>query len=76
MIAIDAVTEVIRRIGRIEAVDADQDIYLAGFASLDALTLLIELETVFEISLPDDQFVAARTPRSLFELVRRLKESR
>ena len=34
----------------------------------------IEMEAVFEVSIPDDDFIAARTARALEEMVARLKQ--
>ena len=49
--------------------DDDRDIYDAGFNSIASLELLIELESVHGVSIPDDQFVLARTPRQLRALI-------
>ena len=67
--AIDEVNEVVRRIGKLAALDADQDMYDAGVSSVVALKLLLELEERFGVSLPDEQFMACRTPRALFNLI-------
>lgn len=47
----------------------DQDIYDAGMSSIQALQLLVELETLFEVTLPDEAFVAARTVRAFRILI-------
>lgn len=52
--------------------DDDRDIYDAGFSSIASLELLLELETIYGVSIPDDQFVIARTPRQLRALVANL----
>lgn len=52
--------------------DDDRDIYDAGFNSIASLELLIELETVHGVSIPDDEFVLARTPNQLRLLLARL----
>ncbi len=69
---IESVTEVITRVGGVPAIAPDQDIFEAGVASVDALQLLLELETAFNVQIPDDQFIAARTPREIHALVDRL----
>jgi acyl carrier protein len=69
---IDSVTAVVSRVGGIPDVGPDQDIFEAGVSSVDALQLLLELESTFEVSIPDEDFVAARTPRALLDLVTRL----
>ena len=63
---------VICRIGEIPPMDDDRDIYDAGFSSIASLELLLELETIYGVSIPDDQFVIARTPRQLRALVANL----
>ncbi len=47
----------------------DQDIYDAGVSSMQALQLLVELESVFTVTLPDDAFIQARTVRALKTLI-------
>ena len=69
---IESVTSVVTRIGNVPEVGPDQDIFEAGVSSVDALQLLLELESTFGVSIPDEDFVAARTPRALLELVTRL----
>src|SRR5271165_1745087 len=69
----DQVTAVICRIGKLPRVDPDEDFYKAGFSSISALELLLELESACEVSIADDQFIAARTPRALHALIRSLK---
>lgn len=65
------VSEAVARIATIAPPEPDQDIYLAGFASTDALELLVELEESFGIVVPDDRFIEARTVASLTTLVQR-----
>jgi acyl carrier protein len=66
------VMETICRVGNLSEVGPDDDFYDAGFSSVRSLELLIELETVFGVSIPDDQFIAARTPLAVAGLMDRL----
>lgn len=61
--------------GQIEGITADEDFYDAGFTSLKSLQLLVQLESEWGIGIPDEEFILARSARSLSELVARLKES-
>lgn len=60
--------------GPIASISADEDFYDAGFTSLKSLELLLQLETEWNISIPDDEFIVARSARSLDKLVTRLKD--
>jgi len=63
----------VARIASIEPPSADTDIYTAGFASTDALELLVELEDSHGIVIPDGDFIAARTTADLARLVETLQ---
>lgn len=67
------ISDIISRVGKIPPVPADADIFDAGFVSINALELLVELETQFDVSIPDDDFLKARTARDLSDMVARLK---
>ncbi len=71
---ISEVTSLIARIGKIAPPGPDDDFYAAGFSSITALELLTEIETAFDVSLPDDEFIAARSIRALASLVHRLRQ--
>ena len=71
---LDRVIGVVCSIGKVQALSPDQDFYEAGVSSISALSLLMELESEYQISIPDDQFIAARTPRALHALVTGLKQ--
>ena len=60
-------------IGKISGVGPDEDFYAAGFSSIKALELLLELETACDVSIPDDRFVAARTVRALRDMIAELR---
>ncbi len=70
---LDRITTLVCRIGTISRVAPDADFYDAGFSSINALTLLLELEEAFGVSIPDEDFIQARSVRSLGDLVERLK---
>ena len=70
---LDRVTATVCRVGGLPAVGADDDFYAAGFSSVRSLELLLELETEFGVSVPDDAFIAARTPAAVAALVSRLQ---
>jgi acyl carrier protein len=67
------VADAVCGVGKLSGLGPDQDIYDAGFSSVSALELLIELETVFGVSIPDDAFITARTVRDMFGLIQRLQ---
>ena len=73
MTELETITQLISQVGKIPAVAPDADIFDAGFVSINALELLVELETQFDVTIPDDDFLKARTPRDLMEMVSRLK---
>ena len=68
------VMAIVCEIGPIASINADEDFYDAGFTSLRSLQLLLQLEDEWNISIPDDQFIIARSARSFDELVTRLKD--
>lgn len=69
---VEEISAVVIRVGNIPAVGADEDIFQAGMSSVNALQLLLELETAFDVAIPDDEFVVARTPRDLQRVIARL----
>lgn len=71
---VTTISNAIATIASIAAPPPDQDIYQAGFASTDALSLLIELEDQFGVTIPDDRFIEARTPAALAALVAELRQ--
>lgn len=68
------VTALVCRLGKLGSVGPEEDFYEAGFSSVSALELLLELETAFGVSISDDDFIASRTPRALCTLVTRLRQ--
>jgi len=63
------VSTIVCEIGKFSSIDPTQDFYEAGVTSVAALTLLMELESAFEVSIPDDQFIGARTVQRLAEVI-------
>jgi len=56
-----------------KTLDHDDDIYEAGLTSIMALPLLCEIENAFGLSISDNEFLDARTPRALAQMVHRLR---
>lgn len=63
------IIQLVERVGKLDALNADDDFYAAGVDSMDAMSLVMDLENEFGVAVPDEQFVAARTPRALAALV-------
>jgi acyl carrier protein len=62
---IERVTEIVRRVGGLPTLTPDENIYRAGFASLRALELLVELETEYDVTIDDERFMQAQSAREL-----------
>lgn len=71
---LDELRHVVCRVGKLESIGADDDFYDSGCSSVRALELLLELENAYGVSIPDDEFIAARTPRALHVLIMRLRK--
>ena len=71
---IDRILSLIKETGGVNEVGLEDDFYEAGFSSVNALTLLLELETAFDVSIPDDKFVESRTPLALEVMIVGLKQ--
>jgi len=72
-IDLDRVCDVVKRIGELDAIEPDEDFYQAGIDSMRGMDIMLELESEFDLTIPDDKFVKARTPRALTDLVSQLK---
>jgi acyl carrier protein len=70
----ERIIQLISQVGGIGSVDPDAGIYEAGFSSVRVLELLLALEDEFGVSIPDKDFMAARSPRQISELIDRLRE--
>jgi acyl carrier protein len=66
---ITTVTDTVKRVGGITDLTSDQDFYDAGLTSLASLTLLLELEDAFNISISDERFVNCRSVNDIVLLV-------
>jgi acyl carrier protein len=73
---LEHVVAIVCKVGKISGIGPDEDFYEAGFSSISALELLLELETAYVVSIPDDWFIAARSIRSLCKMIDRLKQER
>lgn len=71
--SLTTVLDVIREVGGVAGVEPDQDFYEAGVTSVLALSLLLELEDKFAVAIPDERFIAARSPRALCTMIDDLK---
>jgi len=72
--SLDAVLNAIRDVTGVSDLQPDQDFYDAGVTSVQSLPLLLELEDRFQVTIPDDQFVAARSARRLSEMIQSLSK--
>jgi len=73
---IERIIQLVSQVGSIGTVTPDTSIYEAGFSSVRVLELLLALEQEFGVSIPDQDFMTARTPREIFGLVQRLQETK
>lgn len=73
--AVTRIVTLLREIGNVDHIGVDEDFYDAGFSSIGSLQLLMELEDKWSVSIPDEEFIRARTPRALHTLVSRLSEA-
>ena len=65
----DAILEIIKRVSGLATVTPDEDFYDAGVASVQALPLLLDLESEFSVTISDEQFLAARSARALHQMI-------
>jgi acyl carrier protein len=66
------VVDIVCSIGGLTGLRPDEDFYAAGFSSIRALQLLAELETRFDVSIPDDEFIKARNASALGGMLDRI----
>ena len=72
--SLQKIIAIVQSTGKIASVEAGEDFYEAGFSSINALQLLMELEDAFDVTIPDEEFVTARTCSVLEALVSRLMQ--
>ena len=65
----ERVAGIVRRLANLTELAPEQDYFDAGLASVQALELLLEVESAFGVSLSDDQFATVRTARQLAGLI-------
>jgi acyl carrier protein len=70
----ERIVQLICQVGGINSVAPDASIYDAGFSSVRVLELLLALEQEFGVTIPDKDFMTARTPREIAGLIERLQE--
>jgi len=70
----ERVIQLISEVGGLGSVGPDTEIYQAGFSSVRVLELLLALEDEFHVTIPDKQFMTARTPEAIVGLIGRLQE--
>ena len=71
---IERVVQLISEVGEIGSLAPDTEIYRAGFSSVRVLELLLKLEDEFRVTIPDKEFMTARTPEAIAGLIERLRE--
>ena len=69
---LEQIIQLVQTTGKIQHIRSSEDFYEAGFSSINALQLLMDLEATFDVTIPDDDFVATRTCDSLHALISRL----
>ena len=70
---LDRITQIVSEIGGLPPLGPDDNIYRAGFASMKALELLVELEAQYEVAIQDDEFMKAQSPRDLAAMITALR---
>jgi acyl carrier protein len=71
---LERVIQFISEVGGIGSLEPGTDLYQAGFSSVRVLELLLALEEEFHVTIPDKEFVAARTPGAIAGLIERLQQ--
>jgi acyl carrier protein len=69
------VIQFISEVGGIGALEPETEIYRAGFSSVRVLELLLALEDEFHVTIPDKEFMTARTPAAIAGLIERLQQA-
>src|SRR5437899_8669770 len=71
---VERVIQIISQVGGIGTPSPHTEIYRAGFSSVRVLELLLALEDEFQVTIPDKEFMTARTAREIARLIDRLRE--
>jgi acyl carrier protein len=72
---LEALKEILCRLLSRESIVEDEDIYQAGLTSIMVLPLLAEIEDAFQLTVPDADFLNARTPRALAQMIQQLRDN-
>ena len=72
---IETLKEILCRLLGRESIVEDEDIYEAGLTSIMVLPLLVEIEDTFQLTIPDADFLNARTPSTLAQMIRQLRDN-
>ena len=67
------IKEILNQLLSQETIGDDENIYEAGVTSIMVLPLLSEIEDKFGVTIPDSEFLDAKTPRSLAQVVQQLR---
>jgi acyl carrier protein len=70
---LESIIQIIQRVGGLTTCAPDDDFYDAGLTSVLALPLLLDLESEFNVSIPDERFLAARSARALQQMIADLR---
>jgi acyl carrier protein len=72
---IEKIVGILKRVGELDEIAPDQDFYRAGLDSMRGMDVMLDLESEFDVTIPDDQFVNARTANDLAALVGRMRSA-
>lgn len=72
---LESVKEILSRLLSVEKISGDEDIYQAGITSIMVLPLLTEMEETFALTIPDADFLDARTPAALAQMIHQLRNT-
>jgi acyl carrier protein len=73
---LSGVVEVLTKAGNATDLKPDEDFYHAGITSIMVLPVLLDLEDLYHVSIPDSRFIAARTPRAIASMIVELQKER
>ncbi len=70
---LEEVIDLVREVGKIQQLSSDEDFYEAGLSSMASLTLMLEIEQRYQLTLPDEEFLVCRTANELGSLISTLR---